>query len=268
VDLASGFHASEAIIKLARIFKAISNSCSELEKYYQGVDTASSNSRTLVMYPSPTCVSGTSLPLLTYRHVISRAGRPTSELVDLGDVTSTIYGATLTEVTGDVGAGGRQVKCVVKFTAQYSEDAHRCLANQGLAPPLYFCERVVGGLYMVVMEHVEAESLWRLRLQHKLIPPIVLTKVEEALNILHNAGIVFGDLRDPNILFAASDDAASEGRVFLVDFDWPGMDGEHRYPATLNRENGYHSEVLPFGVMRKVHDLFMLEKLKRFDTAV
>ena len=45
----------------------------------------------------------------------------------------------------------------VKFTAKYNQDAYRRLAEAGLAPKLWFCERVadVGGLYVVVMDYVE-----------------------------------------------------------------------------------------------------------------
>jgi hypothetical protein len=44
------------------------------------------------------------------------------------------------------------VSVVVKFTAKYNEGAHKLLAEEGLAPKLYACQRVIGNLFMVVME--------------------------------------------------------------------------------------------------------------------
>lgn len=204
------------------------------------------------MYPNPTPISDTKPPSLTYCHAISGSGQPVSGLVDLACKMTFLYRATL---DGDQ-------RVVVKFTSQYNQEAHKLLASRSLAPKLYYCERVVGGLYMVVMEHVEAKSLSELRWSPKVqipglpIPSIVLTKVEEALRILHSAEIVFGDLREPNILYAHSD-----SRVFLVDFDWCGKHDEHRYPATVNQANGYREDVRGYALMRKEHDTFMLNKL-------
>ncbi|KAF6750847.1 hypothetical protein DFP72DRAFT_773738, partial [Ephemerocybe angulata] len=53
-----------------------------------------------------------------------------------------------------------KVKAIVKFTEHYSEDMHNILAAEGYAPKLYYCERVIGGVYMIVMEYVEGESIW------------------------------------------------------------------------------------------------------------
>ena len=41
---------------------------------------------------------------------------------------------------------------VVKFCERYGEDAHRALADAGLTPRLHYCSKVVGGVYMVVMD--------------------------------------------------------------------------------------------------------------------
>ncbi|KAF5340739.1 hypothetical protein D9611_007372 [Ephemerocybe angulata] len=54
----------------------------------------------------------------------------------------------------------KKVKAIVKFTEHYSEDMHNILAAEGYAPKLYYCERVIGGVYMIVMEYVEGESIW------------------------------------------------------------------------------------------------------------
>jgi hypothetical protein len=51
----------------------------------------------------------------------------------------------------------------VKFTSCYNEAAHHILANAQLAPELHFCGRIIGNLYMVVMDRVDGKSLWQLQ---------------------------------------------------------------------------------------------------------
>ena len=111
---------------------------------------------------------------------------------------------------------------------------------------------------MVVMDRVDGKSIWQLQEDKTPIPKIVRTKVEEAVGLLHNEDIVFGDLRSNNILYVPS-----EHRVVLVDFDWAGKDGECRYPVTLNHGNTWAEDVLPYGIMRKEHDLWQLDQLKK-----
>jgi hypothetical protein len=81
------------------------------------------------------------------------------------------------------------------------------------------------------------------------------------MGLLYNEDIIFGDLRSNNILYVAS-----EHRVILVDFDWAGKNGECRYPVTLNPgERGsktWAEDVLPYGIMRKAHDVWQLDRLK------
>ena len=112
---------------------------------------------------------------------------------------------------------------------------------------------------MIVMDRVDGKSVWQLQQDNALIPAIVPAKVEEAVRLLHNKDIVFGDLRSNNILYVAS-----EHRIALVDFDWPGKDGGSRYPATLNLGDSktWAEQVVPYGTMRKADDLWQLDQLK------
>jgi serine/threonine protein kinase len=247
LDLSLGFHASDNIIRLARVFRALSDCRVDLQNYYHEVGKSRSP-RLSCLFPSPTLVdSSKALPELTYQHFLSRAGQPTSALVDLGNATTAMYIATL-------GGTGQQV--IVKFTARYNEKAHRLLAKAGLAPVLHFCERVIGDLYMVVMDRVDGKSIWQLQGDKIPVPPIISKQVGDAVNLLHEYDIVFGDLQDPNILYDASND-----RVVLVDFDWAGKDGESRYPATLNLGNVWAEEVSAYSIMRKDHDIWQLNRL-------
>jgi len=158
-----------------------------------------------------------------------------------------MYTATLSDTNQEV---------IVKFTARYNVVAHRLLADADLAPKLHFCERVVGDLYMVIMDCVDGTSVWQLQEDRKPVPAIVLEDVSRAVRILHEKDIVFGDLRDPNILYLES-----KIHAMLVDFDGCGQDGKDRYLATLNPNNAWAEDVSPYSIMHKAHDTWQLDQL-------
>jgi hypothetical protein len=103
---------------------------------------------------------------------------------------------------------------------------------------------------------VDGESIWQLQEDKIPIPAIVSERIGDAVRLLHENNIVFGDLWDPNILYVVYRD-----RVVLVDFDWPRKDGESRYPAMLNSSNVWAEEVSPYSIMHKAHDLWQLDWL-------
>lgn len=200
LDISSGFYASRNILRLARVFAALSKGFAELRDYYATISVPALIDISAV-YPNPTLVSdsnsNTSPPKLTYHKFISRSGQPTSSIPALGYMTTAIYSATLHLADGDIDV-------VVKFTTRYNEDAHHLLVETSLAPRPYHCLRVVGDVCMVVqMDYVkDAKSVWQLLEDRAKIDPIVLEKVEVAVKILHQNDIVFGELRDANVLFA------------------------------------------------------------------
>ena len=61
-------------------------------------------------------------------------------------------------------------------------------------------------MQMVVMDWVDAQ----------IPPPNHRGMVEEVLKLLHGNGYVFGDLRDPNVLF-------DKDGVKFIDFNWCGL---------------------------------------------
>ena len=85
---------------------------------------------------------------------------------------------------------GTNKEVIVKFTARYNEKAHRILASAGFAPKLHFCGRVVGGLYMVVMDRVDGKSLRQIQMDKMSIPTLVLEHVRQAVHFLHEHNIV------------------------------------------------------------------------------
>ena len=247
LDLSLGFHGSDNIIRLARVFGALSRCRADLKTYYDRVRNLDFL-KLSCLFPNPISLDPSkALPQITYKQFLSRAGKPTSALVDLGDATTAMYTATLGDADEEV---------IVKFTAHYNEVAHRLLAMAGLAPRLHSCDRVIGDLYMVVMERVDGKSVRQLREEKMPLPAIISEQVSKAVGLLHEHNIVFGDLRDPNILYDES-----KGRVVLVDFDWSGRDGESRYPATLNPSNAWEEDVSPYSIMRKAHDLWQVQRL-------
>lgn len=150
-----------------------------------------------------------------------------------------------------------RAKIVVKFVERYGVDAHRILADAGYAPKLlHFGSAFPGivgykGAFMVVMEYVEgtnADSLTE-DAYHGL---------RNAVDILHQAGFVHGDIRIPNVLLSRS------GRVKIIDFDWAGKDGEVMYPSDLSMNINWHPDVLEqtkLVPIQQTHDQFMLQQL-------
>ena len=223
LDLASGFHASAKIMELARVFHAVGLCRTDLRAYYDEIFASKSHADVNAIYPNPTCVDA-QLPKLIFTHSIAQTGEPTSVIPNLGNAATAMYFAKLA-------SSGEEV--VVKFTARYNKAAHELLADAGFAPKLHFCELIVGDLYVVVMGRVKGKSIWQLLQEKEAIPSLVHKQVETVVSCLHDANIVFGDLRDANVLYSRSDDSA-EGKIYLVDFDWTDEHGTGQYLPTFN----------------------------------
>ncbi|KAF5366293.1 hypothetical protein D9758_005793 [Tetrapyrgos nigripes] len=163
---------------------------------------------------------------------------------------------------------------VVKFARTYGEDAHRLLASHGMAPNLLYRGPLSPNseLSMVVMDYFPGQTL-NLVFGPMEVCNEVYQEAKKALDVLHDAGFVFGDLKRPNILVLGGrherdEDERSQGtsrksRVALIDFDWAGKIGTARYPAFLNPRATYPEGVGPYEEIRKEHDERMLESLRR-----
>lgn len=108
--------------------------------------------------------------------------------------------------------------------------------------------------------------------QHGDLPPTVIEDIRNALKKLHEAGLVFGDMRRPNIMLVKSRGAYDEDEdVFredewhgqLIDFNWSGPVGKARYPPTLNKDGRitWAFGVEPAGLIETHHDQDMLENI-------
>ncbi|TFK27944.1 hypothetical protein FA15DRAFT_665955 [Coprinopsis marcescibilis] len=152
---------------------------------------------------------------------------------------------------------------LVKFCETYSVDAHRLLADNGLAPELYYSSELRGGITIVVMANICGATTAYHTFKRRGLPTAVMTEVRKAIEILHQNDIVYGDLRRQNVLVEeVHGNSSMPWRVWLCDFDWASKAGEGRYPLRLNMEQIYWAKgVKPNGIMEKAHDLEMLEML-------
>lgn len=151
---------------------------------------------------------------------------------------------------------------LVRFTPRYGREAHALLAEKGLAPQLLHYEVLENGWAVVVMDFVDGIDLELAR--QWFVPPPTLKDVEEALRVLHKENLVFGDLRRPNILLCKRDvpGGGTEEGEMLVDFDWAGKHDEQRYPPMLNPGFEWAEGIKGGGIMKKEHDIAMLNLLK------
>ncbi|KAK0490452.1 hypothetical protein IW261DRAFT_13641 [Armillaria novae-zelandiae] len=157
-----------------------------------------------------------------------------------------------------------KTKVVVKFAQTYGVEAHGLLAQHNLAPPLLHFKHLnedgagYGALKMVVMGYVEGMTASKV-FNGAALSPNVVVGLERAINILHGKGLVFGDLRRPNIMIMPEDNT-----VQLIDFDWAGKENEARYPIHLNesKEVKWADGVGSYQKIDKKHDLDMLKRLR------
>lgn len=139
---------------------------------------------------------------------------------------------------------------VVPACVGYGELAHRLLAQWGHAPNLFGVERISNDWLMVVMENL-------CKRPDDLIAQLPRSELTEkhqrseskAIKLLHDAGFVHGDLRDPNILCSIVCD-----HVWLIDFDWARQIRAGYYPADLNAEIQWPAGVVTGGLIEKEHD--------------
>ena len=292
-----GFYTEENVLRLARAFAATRLVLEDLRKLYAADLPARGSIEHL--FPAPLPVPGFtgSMPSLTFTHRLSRSGeivvlaedeitrqsgiyfatmdrpcdvdrprdmtRPRSADVDMTRPRSADEDTVMSPSSADALADTLEV--VVKFTVQYHAEAHRLLANKGLAPVLHACVPVCGGLFMVVMDRVNGEPAFQASARQELLPYKVYEDIRDAVQELHVNNLVFGDLRTPNIMVVRGGSGSdTRSRGMLVDFDWVGTHGIGRYPASLNASlpDWLSTSILRYGIMDKAHDVAMLEKFR------
>jgi hypothetical protein len=234
----------EQIVTLSRIFAAVAHAFDILKEYYRCLKLNPGSPNVNRLFPQPTYTANEHpQEVLTILRRFNYEGREADN-----------YRRSLFEATYN----DRQV--LIKFCQAYHGNAHRIVADAGYAPQLFFCERLRGGVMMVIMELVDGRDAFHHFGSTKTIPSDLLDDVKAAISILHDANLVFGDMRRPNILVKKENDRL---RALLIDFEWVGEAGQARYPPLLNDsgEIAWAEGVHPHGLMRKQHDLDMINSL-------
>ena len=241
---------STTVLRVGRIFKALSLALAELREYYRVLaNNPSTKASTAHLYPNPLPVNEhTRIPRLHYHGKLSCNGQLLNKMTVNNERPYALYRAKMHR---DEPIG--EVEVIVKFTVQYHEEAHRILAKNQLAPTLHFCIPLVGDMYMVIMDYIDSAPLFCLKElgDHQAI----YSDVDKVIKLLHGQDLVFGDLRAQNVLPKPS------GGAMLIDFDWVGKHRVDRYPASWNN-NTHAPGVGRRELMDKAHDLFMVKELQ------
>ena len=123
-------------------------------------------------------------------------------------------------------SGKNEDLIVIKFVSRYGEGVHTFLADNEYAPKLRYYGPLPGAppspqrpknapagmafgfMQMVVMDYIDPIG----------VPPAnAREQLGNVLILLHSHGYVFGDLREPNVLFDAHQ------KIKLIDFNWCGQ---------------------------------------------
>jgi serine/threonine protein kinase len=231
------------ITNVARIFYALKASLGKLDSYYEDVQPTSDLPADSRYFPSIT----------TYRHDNKLINFEYVGFLENCPDCTTLHARRTTEPAQDI---------VVKFVDRYGERAHRLLADLGLAPKLFFCgspclsgkDPSYRSLSMVVMEYIDGKTLAQEEINAQMKEKVRL-ELKRALDLLHDKGLVFGDLRPPNVMIT------KESEVKLIDFNWAGEKGQAKYPYLISPGVDWPEGVKALAVMEANHDLEMLSKL-------
>jgi serine/threonine protein kinase len=144
----------------------------------------------------------------------------------------------------------------IKYTRQYSLEAHILLSENGLAPKLHGFESIPGGWKMVVMEYID-ESYQLLSEVEPMNREQFRDSIQHSVSLLHKYGFVHGDLRTSNILVSKS-----HSKALIIDFDAAGKAGEVVYPPNLNTADIKWPRSVRDGVsVTKEHDNYIFKSL-------
>lgn len=235
------------ITRVARTFYALKASLKKLTSYYESLDPTVDLLVDSRYFPSITA----------YRHDGGHVKFKYVGFLENGPDCIILRARTETMPAQDI---------VVKFVDRYGHRAHQILADQGLAPKLLYCgsprldddsdEPSYQSISMVVMEYVDGDTLAVAKQKmFETSVEAVRSAVQRALDLLHSHGLVFGDLRPPNVMITR------DGKVKLIDFNWAGEEGQAKYPPLISPGIAWPEGVKALAVMRREHDLDMLIRL-------
>ena len=144
----------------------------------------------------------------------------------------------------------------------YSQDVHKHMADNGLAPKLYGYAEVKDVPTAYVMEYLDP-SIWQTL--HQLSKPKnkpnkptanqLRGTLQKIIAALDEKKYVHGDLRSNNIMIR-TDVMDKSVELKVVDFDWAGKAGQVYYPAERNEEIQWPGEA--GGPIEQDHDSKMV----------
>ena len=261
LDLALPFRKTAHVNRVVEVMYAVRNCMRRLEMYYLLLPTFGAPVPYALigphLLPNPTAADDNpydALPAgLTFLCRLSWLGKRLNLRVDS---TTRCKGPLYLARLGDK-------EVVVKFTEQYNAEAHRLLAAHDLAPRLHAFVAVVGGL-MVVMDYLPEAQGGILKVATRPHRAGIQKAVRRALTLLHDNGLVFGDMREQNVLHIRPfEDGRDEDRAWLIDFDWVGKAGEATYPPMMSTDVTWASGMGPGKVMEVAHDEELFDMMFR-----
>ncbi|KAL5522203.1 hypothetical protein ACEPAF_2060 [Sanghuangporus sanghuang] len=253
-EVLNGHNQDETVVKLALIASALKTCAGKLQREYANLEQTSERAEEETWHlPCPSASPRSPNSLVSAVKFKAKLSRSNEELIKLKGENAEMRSLFLATYC--------KQEVIVKFAMTYNESAHSALADQNLAPKLHLCEQVIGGLKMVVMDRVHGKRMCDER--KNSLPRKVFDDLEKALTIIHDKDVVFGDLRDTNVMITKSD-VEVEVEAKLIDFDWADKHGKGRYPALINTDLSKEELspcVGPCEFMYKEHDKYALSKL-------
>lgn len=115
---------------------------------------------------------------------------------------------------------------------------------------------------MAVMEYLGPET-YRVLEPSGVSNNNLVAGIQDVVRILHDGGFVHGDTRHLNMVtrreWKSSDDVQN---LFLIDFDWAGLEGGVQYPPNINvRSVKRHEGAMGGKLIEKAHDLLMVKHM-------
>ena len=259
-NLSDSRYSNAMVQSLARIASALHECASALVIEYERLPrTTDATNRLQVLHPQPSPrpdLSAPELPSLKFKYYLDpRIGKV--EVLEDPTVAEMRSLFVAEMALGD----NKSIEVLVKFAETYCEEAHRLLADSGLAPKLFHCRHVIGDLVMVVMELLGCDWKTMASFDNKenpVLPVSVFQDLEKAVELLSGSGLAHGDLRaanvmiDPNLMHAK-----------VIDFDWACKEGELRYPVNINLKDvtkEWDPEVKPCTYVKMEHDVWALNQ--------
>ncbi|CAJ0643234.1 11509_t:CDS:2 [Entrophospora sp. SA101] len=151
-------------------------------------------------------------------------------------------------------------KHIVKFSETYGYDAHSFCAEHQIAPKIIHYSDINSGYKFIVMEYLDGyetiNSLFSKVKKEDLKE--IKNSIKVAVGLLHDKNFVHGDFQLNNILAKKVED---RWVIKIIDFEWAGPEEKIRYPyVTMNPKIKWHNEVKPGNLIRKSHDIHLLDE--------